>query len=248
MLSSRDDETSHMFGPALSIHARSRIYRRRLAGAHLVAAALLSAALLVVRYEPDPYTPPRVGYLGAPLIVEHIDEVREEVSDRELRAGGHPLPEAIQAVELDVELTHAAPDISIEERKGEADREIPEVEEPRVGPVEEEHLATRDAAPLSVRSREIVVLKFVKPPYPADARLLGIEGVVTIRALVGADGEVEETVTEADDDILPSCVNAARLAASKWRFAPLLEAGEARPFWVEIPFRFRLDGRVEAGT
>jgi protein TonB len=237
-----------MFGPQLPIHARARVYRRRLAVAHVVAAVILSAALVGIEYEPDPYTPPRAGYLGQPLIVERIDEIRDDVAPEELLAGGHPLPQAIQAVEVDLELTHEAPDLTVEERTGETEREIPEIEEPRPGPVEDEHLADRDAAPLSIRSREIVVLKFVKPPYPADARLLGIEGIVTIKALVGADGEVKETLTEADDDLLPSCISAARNAASKWRFAPLVQAGEPRQFWVEIPFRFRLDGRVETGT
>lgn len=238
-----------MFGPSLPIHVRGRIYRRRLAGAYVAAAILLGAALAFIHYEPHPYTPPEhAGYLGPPLIVTQIDEIREEVSERDLLAGGHPLPQTLEAVEVELELTHEAEDLLVEEKPGDSEEELPEIEEPRPGPRDLDAAADRDAAPLSIQSEDIVVLKFVKPPYPSDARLLGSEGVVTVTAAVGADGTVKSVVARTTGNVLPSCVAAARLATMKWRFAPRMLGSTPQPFEVRIPFRFSLDGGVQTGT
>jgi TonB family protein len=83
-----------------------------------------------------------------------------------------------------------------------------------------------------------VLLSLPPPIYPAEARKMGTEGLVLVRALVGKDGRVEEVrifhgVTGLDDAAMDSVRRA--------RFEPALERGEAIRVWVQVPIRFTLN-------
>lgn len=77
------------------------------------------------------------------------------------------------------------------------------------------------------------------PNYPRAARKTGREGIVTIRVLVGTDGNpasvaVRETSGYEDFD------NAAAQAVRKWRFFPAKKRGEPVASFHDVKVRFRL--------
>jgi protein TonB len=79
-----------------------------------------------------------------------------------------------------------------------------------------------------------------RPEYPREARRKGLEGSVTLRLLVRADGTV------ADVQVHASCGHAildraAAAAAWTWRFEPALERGRRVERWTERVVTFRLE-------
>lgn len=78
------------------------------------------------------------------------------------------------------------------------------------------------------------------PAYPELAKLARIEGLVTVRALVGRDGKVKEVILlKGAHDLLD---RAALDAARSYVFTPALQNQTPVPVWVSIPFRFKLCG------
>ena len=63
------------------------------------------------------------------------------------------------------------------------------------------------------------LLREVAPVYPASARNSGATGVVTVRILVGADGNVED-VTVVGSSGNAAMDNSVVAAVNKWRFSP----------------------------
>jgi protein TonB len=84
------------------------------------------------------------------------------------------------------------------------------------------------------------VLKAVMPAYPEIAKQAGLEGLVTLKLLVGTDGRVLGVVVL---DGMPVLNEAAIQAARQYLFQPALSSGRPVAVWVAVPFRFRLDGR-----
>nr|WP_245168279.1 energy transducer TonB [Desulfobaculum xiamenense] len=80
----------------------------------------------------------------------------------------------------------------------------------------------------------------VRPVYPYTARRKGITGVVTVRFLVDAAGNVSRPVIVRAE---PQGVFEAAVldAVARWRFHPGVYQGSAVPTWVEVPLRFDLD-------
>jgi TonB family protein len=182
---------------------------------------------------------PRRAALEGPLVVSpHLDTQADDPSPHELVAGGHPFPDALEVIELDLE--DAGEEFPDRSQEGEDTPEDPDLVDPEPGPAEGLGDAPRDAVRLSFRSERFAILRFVKPRYPADAEVYRSEGRVRIHALVDRSGDVVEVRSEADEGLLPSCVAAAESATRQWRFTPLTENGVAVPFWVEIPYDFRL--------
>ena len=76
-----------------------------------------------------------------------------------------------------------------------------------------------------------------QPAFPAESRLAGEGGWVTLRVLVDANGVptafvlVRSTATER-------LVEAAVEAIKHWRFNPAIKGGVAVPAWVEVPIGF----------
>jgi protein TonB len=76
------------------------------------------------------------------------------------------------------------------------------------------------------------------PDYPPEARDAKIEGRVLVRALVGADGRIDEVFFDQGDEIFAA---SAIEAVSGALFEPATKDGEPVAVWVSIPIRFELD-------
>jgi len=229
-----------MFGPGIKLFERDRVYHIRLSRSGIISLLTLLTLGITIRSQQGSYMPPRAGYPGPMMMLAELEILRETISEREREAGGHPLEEAMEAVDMDVT---AKTDDFPEEIDGTDEREIaPPEDEPRPGQGEGKHLASDDASILPITSDEIVLLRFVKATYPIEARLMGIEGRFLIEALIGAAGTVLEA-RAAQDDVNETLVKAARNAVLKWRFAPILTQGKPSQFWVQIPFNFIIGER-----
>lgn len=77
----------------------------------------------------------------------------------------------------------------------------------------------------------------VPPQYPDIAREAGVDGTVTVQALVGKDGRVKDTkVTKS----IPMLDAAAVAAVRQWVFKPALSNNKPVAVWVAIPVKFNL--------
>jgi len=77
----------------------------------------------------------------------------------------------------------------------------------------------------------------VAPAYPDSARRAGAEGTVSVRALVGADGGVQEA------HVLKGVFGldlAAVEAVKQWRFKPAMRGSTPVAAWVVVPVKFEL--------
>lgn len=77
------------------------------------------------------------------------------------------------------------------------------------------------------------------PKYPQSAIDAGVSGWVLVRALVGADGIVQQSEVERSS---PAGVfdEVSLAAVSKWTFDPALSNNEAVAGWVQVPICFSL--------
>ncbi|MDE3194910.1 MAG: energy transducer TonB [Acidobacteriota bacterium] len=83
--------------------------------------------------------------------------------------------------------------------------------------------------------------KPVVPEYPAGARAKGIEGSVTIEAVIGPDGAVARAVAKSGP---PALLPSALAAVSEWKYGSILMNG--RPVFIvtSIAIDYRLQGGV----
>ncbi len=77
----------------------------------------------------------------------------------------------------------------------------------------------------------------VEPTYPEIALEAGIDGEVTVKALVGRDGSVVDVRVVKS---IPMLDAAAIRCARQWRFKPAIVDGKPVAVWVAIPLRFVL--------
>lgn len=80
-----------------------------------------------------------------------------------------------------------------------------------------------------------------QPPYPRALERREVEGIATIRVLIGADGRVKQVVPVLADDPLFHAATAAQ-ALSRWRFRPATRGGVAEESWKTMTVRFTLTG------
>lgn len=76
--------------------------------------------------------------------------------------------------------------------------------------------------------------------YPAASLRLHEQGVVLLRVLVDTEGRAERVEIERSSGY-PKLDQAARAAALRGRFKPVLQDGRAAPAWGLLPVEFRLD-------
>ena len=88
-------------------------------------------------------------------------------------------------------------------------------------------------------SRDLVIVRLVKPAYPASSVRAGVEGVVTFRVHVTADGTVAR-VWLLNSEVDRACDDAAKRALLEWRFRPFLVEGEPSDVLVDQRIRFSL--------
>ncbi len=79
-----------------------------------------------------------------------------------------------------------------------------------------------------------------KPAYPASARRMGMEGVVTLKVLVSREGKaVKIDISRSSGYKLLD--NAAAEAVKNWRFVPARQGETPIDEWVLVPVAFRLN-------
>ncbi len=81
-------------------------------------------------------------------------------------------------------------------------------------------------------------LEKVAPVYPDIAREAGVDGRVTVLALVGKDGRVLDAQIVKS---IPMLDQAALDCVRKWKFRPAQAEGQPAAAWVEVPVLFSLD-------
>ncbi|WOK35365.1 TonB family protein [Sphingomonas sp. C3-2] len=79
----------------------------------------------------------------------------------------------------------------------------------------------------------------LQPPYPPSMQRIGMEGSVTVRVLIGADGRVKavEQVSASDAAFFRATESQA---LRKWRFRPATRDGVAVESWKVMTVRFRI--------
>lgn len=126
----------------------------------------------------------------------------------------------IETTDIDLKLDDLAPPPVLEERAVVQKAEIVEEDEPvEIWKVE----------------KQPEVTKQVKPDFPEIARKAGIEGRVTVNALVGKDGKVEKVGEVTGNEVFRE---AAKAAALQWNFTPAIQNDRPVKVWVAIPFNF----------
>ena len=83
------------------------------------------------------------------------------------------------------------------------------------------------------------VVKATNPAYPEEARKNNIEGIVYVKALIGAKGDVKKVkISKSDNKVFDkSALDAIR----NWKFKPGTVADKAVPIWVTIPVKYKLE-------
>ncbi len=77
----------------------------------------------------------------------------------------------------------------------------------------------------------------VPPEYPAEARDLGVDGLVVVQALIDRSGQVADTrVTKSIRPLDDAAVAAVR----QWKFKPATTKGKPVAVWIAIPVKFSL--------
>jgi TonB family protein len=159
----------------------------------------------------------------------------------------------VGAVETELETAYGLGSKSflrvIETREVERPTEVDEPSRDETGDFEEEYgeeirRQLEQSLPQPT-SRDVVVVRLVKPSYPPTSVAAGVEGVVVFRLHVSKYGRVVRAwllSSEVDAD----CEDAARRAVLQWRFRPHVLAGTAVDFLVDQRIRFRLHDVLEA--
>jgi protein TonB len=92
-----------------------------------------------------------------------------------------------------------------------------------------------DDDPAIERKPEAIIR--VPPSYPELAYTVGVDGVVQIKVLVGADGKMKDTRVVKSIQLLDQ---AALDAVRQWEFRPGEVAGRPAAMWMTVPVRFTL--------
>ena len=91
--------------------------------------------------------------------------------------------------------------------------------------------------PVSSGVQAARLIRRVEPVYPPLARQARISGSVRLRAIISADGAVEQLSVLSGHPLL---IRAAVDAVSQWRYRPTLLSGRATPVATEIEVNFVL--------
>jgi TonB family protein len=83
-------------------------------------------------------------------------------------------------------------------------------------------------------------IRKVAPHYPEEARSKGVEATTIVRALVGRDGRVRETLLTPTEQRFRPFQRSAVEAVEQWTFRPATSNGKPVVVWVAIPIRFTL--------
>lgn len=98
------------------------------------------------------------------------------------------------------------------------------------------------AAPTVDADYKAAYLNNPKPPYPAMAFKMRVEGTVILKALIQPDGKCSEVViakTSGNESLDRSALN----TVSQWQFTPAKAQGKEISQWVNIPITFSIKNR-----
>lgn len=221
--------------------SRDRVYVLRIRWA-TVGAVVIHVALILV-FAPFRQQIPlvrRIGYEGPVRLLPEIS-VRSDVGEYE--------SEEQMAQGMGSESFFKVVDTRLV-----ASREAAEEESPReTGDYEEDYgdelLRVLERALPQPTSRDVVIVKFVKPVYPPLSIAEGTEGVVVFRVHVTSRGRVARAWL-LSSEVDGRMEVAARRALMQWRFRPHKSSGVPVDFLVDQRIRFRLNdtGGTVLGT
>jgi TonB family protein len=216
---------------------RERQYRRALALA--VALAFAFHAALFLSLSPLEGRIPLVRHLGyeGPLrLLPEISEMREPgpvEGDRETLAG-RGAKAALRAIDIAVVDTERPAGARALTETGARDETVGD-----------ELLTQLERALPQPTSRELVIIRLIRPAYPRASVLAGVEGTVTFRVHVTRDGTVAR-VWLMGSEVDRACEESARHALLQWRFRPFLADGEPTDVLVDQRIRFSLTDAAAA--
>jgi protein TonB len=98
------------------------------------------------------------------------------------------------------------------------------------------------AAPTVDADYKAAYLNNPKPPYPAMAFKMRVEGTVILKVLILPDGKSSEVLiakTSGNESLDRSALN----TVSKWQFTPAKSQGKEISQWVNIPITFSVKNR-----
>jgi protein TonB len=88
-----------------------------------------------------------------------------------------------------------------------------------------------------------LLIKKVQPDYPLEAKLVRLEGLVVLRAVIDTSGEVSEVNAISGPPLLES---AAVDAVKQWHYRPYSVNGKPVDVETTIEVTFALDGSKQA--
>lgn len=214
--------------------ARTHLARALAAGSGFWLLGFTLAGVLLVLFAAEPDVP-IVPYDR----VHEVQPWRSHVLD--------PLPSAfgvrrtpkitggeLRPVKLDLPPVEAGPPVDQAGVTGSGD-EVGSVVEARpieIGPEplpERGKFVPHDTEPLEIHSP--------RPVYPEMAVMAGVDGRLTVLALIGKDGRVLRAEVLRP---VPMLDEAALEAVRQWRFSPALDQGRPVAVWISIPVVFTL--------
>jgi protein TonB len=104
----------------------------------------------------------------------------------------------------------------------------------------QETAAPAEPAPVAPPRFDAAYLQNPAPPYPALSRRMSEEGRVTLRVLVGANGEAEKVELRASSGY-ERLDRSALDTVKKWKFTPARQNGQPVAAAVLVPISFRLE-------
>lgn len=214
-------------------------YHRRMAVSVPAAVALLAAFLATapagVIIAPDP----RVGLRGPFEVLPQLDIVPEVESEHHLTAAP-PASRPADFVAVDLDYAY---DPREQPRPTPTPTPVPDT------PVEKDLTETSSEPDVAqalettghpvLAKTEYEVVRWERPVYPREAIVNGVQGEVEAMMLVDARGRVSQTYI-MNEGRYPILERAVTEAVSKSLFRPYVVDGKPTPFWVRVPFQFRL--------
>lgn len=185
--------------------------------------------------EEDKPPPPPPPDLPPPQVRTVAFQIPEPTPEEELD------PEEDQSMATMEELEDA-PAIGLEDQEGadegffsgeiDSEGEVPDVIVEQEPDINEFVFAEEEPTPVNMDDIKKVI------GYPQIARDAGIEGTVVVRVLVDKKGNYDKH--RVINGVHPILTKAVEEHIGKLKFSPAIQGGKPIPFWVNIPFNFKL--------
>lgn len=182
--------------------------------------------------KPPPPPPPKVP---PPQVKTVAFQIPEPTPEEDLD------PEEDQTI-AKVQDLKEAPAIGLKDQEGaeegffsgeiDGEGEVPEVIVEQVPEIDAFIFAEEEPQPINMADIQKLI------GYPQIARDAGIEGNVVVRVLVDKKGNYSQH--KIINQVHPILAKAVEEHLNKLRFTPAIQGGKPIPFWVNIPFNFKL--------